>query len=476
MRNALLLTVTLTVTTLLAAAPGDLIWQTPVGLGGANSVAVAGGRVYSMSGDGILGCVRATNGAVIWTVDLGSVSDCSPLVWGDYVYVGCDDRMHCRFASSGAAVWSYQTGGSVESSPAISGGKVYFGSLDNYAYCLYAETGEFIWSSSAGGPVFGAPTLALGRVYVAASNNYLYCLDAGSGAVQWSVDVGGVAYSPTVCEDRVYVIAGIPPAVLSVNALTGAVIWSAYAWEDAFGPVAAYAGRIYVHSLDRISSPLWDSYISCLDARTGSVIWQTQTASGVESSSSPAVSCGYVYVGTEGGLCCLSALTGSVGWTYGPVETIHSSPAVYGGCVYFQGSAIYCLEAAQWDSGEWPMYCHDIQRTGCLDKQMCVMLGEGWNLIGHGSTVAWPVNIQRLWFCDGSDRKRWDAASAENWIQDPAFYYEIGGDVEAGYRQLGWPCPPEGSDELERGRGYWVLVNRPGLSLLVPEPEPPEEE
>ena len=88
-------------------------------------------------------------------------------------------------------------------------------------------------------------------------------------------------------------------------------------------------------------------------------------------SSSPAVTGDFVYVGSlDGYVYCLKAATGEKVWKYQTAaydddRWVRSSPVVLDGLVYVAGRYIlYCLKAAEGDTGSWPMFKYNAARTG----------------------------------------------------------------------------------------------------------------
>ena len=101
------------------------------------------------------------------------------------------------------------------------------------------------------------------------------------------------------------------------------------------------------------------------NAETGAWVWEYETVGDVRSS--PAVTGGYVYVGSfDNKVYCLDAATGIRVWEYETGNDVSSSPAVSGGYVYVGSNAdkFYCLNAAPGDTGSWPMFGYNNERTG----------------------------------------------------------------------------------------------------------------
>jgi len=94
-------------------------------------------------------------------------------------------------------------------------------------------------------------------------------------------------------------------------------------------------------------------------AAPGDLVWLYQGSDAI-SYSSPALSCGYVYVGTLGDMMmvygkviCLNASTGALVWSYRTGGDVCSSPVVSEGRVYvgsYFDYRVYCLDAA---TGAW---------------------------------------------------------------------------------------------------------------------------
>ena len=141
-------------------------------------------------------------------------------------------------------------------------------------------------------------------------------------------------------------------------------IWEFETGGEVYSSPAVSDGYVYVGSDD--------GYIYCLNAKTGSKVWDFDTE-GISVSSSPVVSNGHVYVGrvkkrdfivsynNYGKLYCLNSDTGELVWEFDtenrPYTNSHdfySSPAVsngyvYAGSSYYKGGApdgkLYCLDS-----------------------------------------------------------------------------------------------------------------------------------
>ena len=85
----------------------------------------------------------------------------------------------------------------------------------------------------------------------------------------------------------------------------------------------------------------------CLDAASGTLLWNYTTVHSI-GLSSPAIADGRVYVGCDDNkLYCLDAISGAFQWTFTTGGTIDSSPAIASGHVYVgsEDNRLYCLNA-----------------------------------------------------------------------------------------------------------------------------------
>jgi len=300
------------------APPLRLLWAYETGGEVHSSPAVVGNVVYIGSHDWSVYALNAYTGAKIWSHTTGSAVSSSPAVFGGIVYVGSwDTYVYALNATTGAEVWKYKTESIVGSSPVVSNGVLYIGSGDTNVYALNASTGAKIWNYKTGGAVASSPAVSDDVVYVGSDDGNVYAIDATTGTKIWSFTVEEsyipVRSSPTVADGTLYVN---HHPVYALNATTGEKKWEQWSVGDDSSP--AISGAVLYFG------------IFALSTYDGSVIWWVGYVF-----SSPAVSDGYVYVGSEGGpLCALDAYTGEVKWSYATGGYIKSSPAISNGIVY----------------------------------------------------------------------------------------------------------------------------------------------
>ncbi|MFC1591349.1 PQQ-binding-like beta-propeller repeat protein, partial [Thermodesulfobacteriota bacterium] len=319
-----------------------------------SSPAYSGGYLY-VGGSGFY-CLNTMDGSLVWQYATSFAADSSPAVSGDFLYF-CNDAAYCLNAASGALVWQTEKVSRMFLSPALYGEHVYAGSESGALYCLDGRTGTTLWSYDTGSAVTSAPAAAGGYVYAGCSNGTLYCLNAASGALAWQYATGSTISScPAVTAGYVYV-GSDNGRLYCLDAQTGAKVWQFSAGSAIASSPAVSGGYVYVGSDD--------GKLYCLSGIDGASVWQF--AAGDKVRSSPAVTDAYVYFGCENNnIYCVDAQTGKQVWQFRSGGSAASSPAVSGGYV-FAGSddgSIYCLKGADGDSGYWPMFGANTQRTG----------------------------------------------------------------------------------------------------------------
>jgi len=120
---------------------------------------------------------------------------------------------------------------------------------------------------------------------------------------------------------------------------TNTVCWSYTTSNYVTSSPAVTDGKVYVGSEDH--------KVYCLNAATWGLIWSYTTGDRIQWSS-PAVADGKVYVGSNDlKVYCLNAATGGLIWSYTTGGTVYSSPAVADGKVYVGSNdgKLYCLNA-----------------------------------------------------------------------------------------------------------------------------------
>jgi outer membrane protein assembly factor BamB len=119
---------------------GKQLWSVGGMSGWVTPSPVAGkGLILAVSGkDGPTVAIRA-GGAVAWREERGGPYVCSPVLYGDYLYV-CDEtgRLVCRDAAGGKVLYRERLRGKFTASPVAGDGKVYFTNEEGVTFVVKA--------------------------------------------------------------------------------------------------------------------------------------------------------------------------------------------------------------------------------------------------------------------------------------------------------------------------------------------------
>ena len=205
---------------------------------------------------------------------------------------------------------------------------------DATVYALNAVTGKVVWSyvtqnvtegdvgTGASVTAPGVNGFADGAVYISNNGGYTYALDLTTGALYWRFDyasyLGSKPGRGTAAVVENHVIIPGPTGVLCLNAVTGSPVWNwqSAAPSDSAAAVVGPPGKRVVAVTDLGGD------LDVLDAATGALLYQHQT--GGYTVTSVAESDGNFYVSSGSGFLYDFGLEGS---NAGAPSTVVASPA-----------------------------------------------------------------------------------------------------------------------------------------------------
>lgn len=278
--------------------PPRLLWKTALGDDGYAGPAVSGGIVYIVDHSGaqdILRALRADNGAETWhfaydDTDRPSYgfARATPTVVGRRIYtMSRQGILNCVDAGSGALVWRRDTikefqgrkpMWDVAASPLVDGKQLIVlpGGPNAAIAALDPATGKTLWQGGGSDkPAYATPTIAvLGgkRQYLTFSESEAVGYDTAGGNKLWSFpwaprDGTSVA-SPIAVGDRVFISAsyGMGSRMLQVTGSIATELWSSQSLACHFNTPVLYQGYLY-----GVGEP---GRLTCMDPNTGKVMWE----------------------------------------------------------------------------------------------------------------------------------------------------------------------------------------------------------
>lgn len=147
--------------------------------------------------------------------------------------------------------------------PVTVGGLVFVAGSDGVVRALDAATGAARWTAYTGGPIHYPPTVADGRAWVGSADGWVYCLDAATGKRRWRFRAAPI-------ERR------IP--------LYGKLVST---WPVASGVLVHEGTAYFAAGLNDFDG----THVYALDAATGRIRWQNNTAGHLDPESRRGVTC-----------------------------------------------------------------------------------------------------------------------------------------------------------------------------------------
>jgi outer membrane protein assembly factor BamB len=187
---------------------------------------------------------------------------------GDWPTYRGDNARTARSAATvpeaAAVLWRYAAPAPVEpTAPVVAGGLVLVGGRDGIVRAIDAANGRVRWTAYTGGAVFYPPAIAAGRALVGSGDGWVYAFEAASGRQLWRFRAAPV-------ERRIPVFGSL----LST-------------WPAASG-VLVDRGTAYVAAG---INDFDGTHVYALDAATGRLRWQNNTAGHLDAQSPRGVAC-----------------------------------------------------------------------------------------------------------------------------------------------------------------------------------------
>jgi outer membrane protein assembly factor BamB len=255
----------------------------------------------------------------VWSFQLApghSVYDVpgAPFVQGNCVFQNNEGGiLQCLDASSGALLWTFQA-----DQPRIQAGKPTAGVERFYQtyrniYCLNAADGSLLWSAAPANPNLGFHgPLPLGDRIFTYTNERFSCLDPQTGVEVWGSD-RSTCTSLLAETGRLFATtrdAGGANFLECLDPETGSLLWNRnFGSQSSPSGVAATASRVFIGH---------EKILYCLDARNGAPIWEYQAA---EFAATPFIINGNVFLATgQDRYTLLNAVDGTELWQCGQLE------------------------------------------------------------------------------------------------------------------------------------------------------------
>lgn len=299
------------------------VWTFEAGGDIESTAAIADGRVFVASMEGVVHALSLESGEEIWRYEAGYEIKSSPLVSEGVVYLGDElGVFHALAAETGERIWTFEADAAITSSANASGNCLVFGSYDGFIYCLDPASGELRWKVETDGYVHGTPGVADDSVFSAGCDGYFRSIDLDSGAVSASVSVDGYVGASPAIDAGVAYVGTFESEVLAINLADSKILWR-YKHPDRH--FAFYSSAALTEEMVILGGR--DKFVHGIDRASGKEKWVHQEKSRIDSS--PVLVGDRVFVATDSGdLVALKTATGEEVWRFETGSAFSASPAV----------------------------------------------------------------------------------------------------------------------------------------------------
>jgi len=155
--------------------------------------------------------------------------------------------------------------------------RVYVGSTAGALWAL-TPAGRKLWRYGSGGAIESQPAIdaASGELYVGNAEGTMASLRTADGSERWQRSVGGPVRSlPALSEDAVFVITA-SDAIVALSRVRGEELWRYKRDAPAGFSLTGHSGLV-LHE-GRVFAGFTDGVVVALDAATGQVAWERDTA------------------------------------------------------------------------------------------------------------------------------------------------------------------------------------------------------
>lgn len=178
------------------------------------------------------------------------------------------DTRRCRLR------WQFATGSQIYSTPASNGHEVIASGTDGLVYALDLKSGKLLWQFDSHQHVVSSPVIHGNRALITGSGGRAYALNMEDGSVIWTCEnIDGFVETIPLVYKGMLIFGTWNNHLYSIDINTGKIIWD---WCTGYtnrmlSPAAcvpvAVGNRVFVVAPDR--------KMTCLDALTGTLLWQS---------------------------------------------------------------------------------------------------------------------------------------------------------------------------------------------------------
>lgn len=303
------------------------------------------GKVVITSTDGLVYCLSAKTGKLLWKYDTKNAIEASATIFDKKVYIGnLSGEVFALDLNTGKKVWTYETDNQIMGAPNFytneDGEKfVLIGSYDYNLYSLNADSGRYVWHYELDNYLNGTPSIADGKALFGGCDGFLHIVDLATGKSEKKHKISTyIAGSPATYSGMTY-LGDYDGNFFGINIEEQKISWQ---WKNGDANIAFVASPAVYQT--RVVNSSRDKHTYCWDYKSGELLWKRN--SGYRIDASPVVSKDRVLtVNMRGDIQVLKLTDGTVLGTYDVGSPVPSNPSVYQEKIYLgaMDGNVYCL-------------------------------------------------------------------------------------------------------------------------------------
>ncbi len=179
------------------------------------------GWLFVGTANGSLVALRASDGELLWKLDMGTPLSALPAPSGESIYLPLSDgRLMAADLQTGQALWTRKLAGAPAEILALDD-RLFVGSNDNYFYCISAKDGGIRWRWRTGGDIVAPAVVDEARVYFMSLDNVLRALDLYNGSQRWQRPLANRTMGGPLRSGSLIVVAALAPQLQAYQRIDG---------------------------------------------------------------------------------------------------------------------------------------------------------------------------------------------------------------------------------------------------------------
>lgn len=190
------------------------------------------------------------------------------------IITGTDGFVRALDIETGKEKWRFATGAKIYSTPSANKKRAVVAATDGRVYALKSRSGKKIWSFDSQQPMVASPVIHGDRVYITGSSGKCYAVRLSNGSVIWSNDqIDGFVETMPVIYKGMLIFGTWNNRLYAIDTETGKIKWG---WNNGYSNrMLSPAACVPVVTNNRVFVVAPDRKMTCLNAMTGEVIWQS---------------------------------------------------------------------------------------------------------------------------------------------------------------------------------------------------------